>query len=872
MDDRIFDKIDDVDLKKTMEKSYIDYAMSVIASRALPDVRDGLKPVQRRILYAMIELNNGPDKPHRKCARIVGDTMGKYHPHGDSSIYGALVNMAQEWSTRYMLVDGHGNFGSVDGDGAAAMRYTEARLSKISMEMLADINKDTVDFGPNFDETEKEPLVLPSRYPNLLVNGTTGIAVGMATNIPPHNLREVISAVVKIIDNRIEEDRETEIEEILKIVKGPDFPTGGMILGTAGIDQSYRTGRGKIKVRAITDIEPMQNGKNRIVVTELPYMVNKARLIEKIAEMVRDKKIDGITDLRDESSREGMRICIELRRDVNPNVILNQLYKHTQLQDTFGVIMLALVNNEPKVMNLNEMLGYYLKHQEEVVTRRTKYELNKAEERAHILQGLLIALDNIDEVISIIRGSENVQLAKLRLMERFALSDAQAQAIVDMRLRTLTGLERGKLEAEYKELMAKIEELRAILADEKKLLGVIKEEIMEIAEKYGDDRRTSIGFDEYDISMEDLIPRTNTVIAMTKLGYIKRMSIDNFHSQNRGGKGIKGMETIDDDYIEELLMTTTHHYLMFFTNTGKVYRMKAYEIPEASRTARGTAIINLIQLQPGEKITAVIPLKEYKEDHYLFMATKNGIVKKTPVTDYANVRKKGLAAINLREDDDLIEVKFTDNTKDIVLVTKFGQCIRFHETDVRSTGRTSMGVIGMNLSDEDEVVGMQLNTQGEYLLIASEKGLGKLTRMEEFSPQNRGGKGVKCYKITEKTGNIVGVKAVNMDNEIMMITTEGIIIRMKVDGISVLGRVTSGVKLMNLSDDVTVASIAKVREDKSLMENTDESELVSEEEEKASAAAAAEAAKRASGQITETDEELMQELLERAEADSEEEE
>ena len=872
MDDRIFDKIDDVDLKKTMEKSYIDYAMSVIASRALPDVRDGLKPVQRRILYAMIELNNGPDKPHRKCARIVGDTMGKYHPHGDSSIYGALVNMAQEWSTRYMLVDGHGNFGSVDGDGAAAMRYTEARLSKISMEMLADINKDTVDFTPNFDETEKEPVVLPSRYPNLLVNGTTGIAVGMATNIPPHNLREVIGAVVKIIDNRIEEDRETDIEEILKIVKGPDFPTGGMILGTAGIDQAYRTGRGKVKVRAITDIEPMQNGKNRIVVTELPYMVNKARLIEKIAEMVRDKKIDGITDLRDESSREGMRICIELRRDVNPNVVLNQLYKHTQLQDTFGVIMLALVDNQPRVMNLNEMLGYYLKHQEEVVTRRTKYELNKAEERAHILQGLLIALDNIDEVISIIRSSENVQLAKSRLMERFALSDAQAQAIVDMRLRTLTGLERGKLEAEYKELMARIEELKAILADEKKLLGVIKEEIMIIAEKYGDDRRTSIGFDEYDISMEDLIPRSNTVIAMTKLGYIKRMSIDNFHSQNRGGKGIKGMETIDDDYIEELLMTTTHHYLMFFTNTGKVYRMKAYEIPEASRTARGTAIINLIQLQPGEKITAVIPLKEYKEDHYLFMATKNGIVKKTPVTDYANVRKKGLAAINLREDDELIEVKFTDNTKDIVLVTKYGQCIRFHETDVRSTGRTSMGVIGMNIADEYEVVGMQLNTQGEYLLIASEKGLGKLTKMEEFSPQNRGGKGVKCYKITEKTGNIIGVKAVNMDNEIMMITTEGIIIRMKVEGISVLGRVTSGVKLMNLSDDVTVASIAKVREDKSLMEETDESELVTEEEEKMSAAAAAEAAKRASGQVTETDDELMQELLERAEGDSEEEE
>lgn len=874
MDDKIFDRIDEIDLKKTMEKSYIDYAMSVIASRALPDVRDGLKPVQRRILYSMIELNNGPDKPHRKCARIVGDTMGKYHPHGDSSIYGALVNMAQEWSTRYMLVDGHGNFGSVDGDGAAAMRYTEARLSKISMEMLADINKDTVDFGPNFDETEKEPLVLPSRYPNLLVNGTTGIAVGMATNIPPHNLREVIGAVVKIIDNRIEEDRETEIEEILKIVKGPDFPTGGMILGTSGIDQAYRTGRGKVKVRAVSDIEPMQNGKNRIVVTELPYMVNKARLIEKIADLVRDKKVDGITDLRDESNREGMRICIELRRDVNPNVILNQLYKHTQLQDTFGVIMLALVDNQPKVLNLSEMLGYYLKHQEEVVTRRTRYELNKAEERAHILQGLLIALDNIDEVISIIRSSENVQLAKSRLMERFALSDAQAQAIVDMRLRALTGLEREKLEAEYNQLMELIKELKAILANEKKLLGVIREEIMVISNKFGDDRRTSIGFDEYDISMEDLIPVSNTVIAMTKLGYIKRMSVDNFRSQNRGGKGIKGMETIEDDYIEELLMTTTHHYLMFFTNTGKVYRMKAYEIPEAGRTARGTAIINLLMLQPGEKITAVIPIREYKDDHYLFMATKNGIVKKTPVADYANVRKKGLAAITLREEDELIEVKMTDNTKDMILVTRYGQCIRFHETDVRSTGRVSIGVIGMNLSDRDEVVGMQMNTQGEYLLIASAKGLGKLTRMDEFTPQNRGGKGVKCYKITEKTGNIVGVKAVNQENEIMMITTEGIIIRMKVEGISVLGRVTSGVKLMNLDEDITVASIAKVREDKSLMESSDAEELLTEEEEKQSLKNAEEAARKmaAPAQGTETNEELMKELLERAEADQEEQE
>ena len=822
MDDKIFDKIDDVDMKKTMEKFYIDYAMSVIASRALPDVRDGLKPVQRRILYAMIELNNGPDKPHRKCARIVGDTMGKYHPHGDSSIYGALVNMAQEWSTRYMLVDGHGNFGSVDGDGAAAMRYTEARLSKISMEMLADINKDTVDFGPNFDETEKEPLVLPSRYPNLLVNGTTGIAVGMATNIPPHNLREVIGAVVKIIDNQVLENRETSIEEILKIVKGPDFPTGGMILGTAGIDEAYRTGRGKIKVRAISDIEPMQNGKNRIVVTELPYMVNKARLIEKIAELVKEKRVDGITDLRDESNRQGMRVCIELRKDVNPNVILNQLYKHTQLQDTFGVIMLALVNNEPKVLNLHDMLGHYLDHQKEVVTRRTHYELNKAEERAHILQGLLIALDNIDEVIHIIRSSPNVSAAKEALIERFALTEVQAQAIVDMRLRALTGLEREKLEAEYKELMEKIAELKAILADEKKLLTVIRNEISLIAEKYGDDRRTSIGYDEYDISMEDLIPKSNTVIAMTKLGYIKRMSVDNFRSQNRGGKGIKGMETIDDDYIEELLMTTTHHYLMFFTNNGRVYRIKAYEIPEASRTARGTAIINILQLMPGEKITAVIPIQEYREGSYLFMATKNGIVKKTPITDYSNIRKTGLAAISLREEDELIEVKATDNSKDIILVTKYGQCIRFHETDVRSTGRVSMGVIGMNLSDRDEVIGMQMNTQGEFLLIASEKGLGKLTRMEEFTTQNRGGKGVKCYKITDKTGNVIGAKAVDPDNEIMMITTEGIIIRMKVEGISVLGRITSGVKLINLEDDITVASIAKVREDKSLMNEIEE--------------------------------------------------
>ena len=814
MEDNIFDQVHEVDLKKTMEESYIDYAMSFISQRALPDVRDGLKPVQRRVLYSMIELNNGPDKPHRKCARIVGDTMGKYHPHGDSSIYGALVNMAQDWSTRYPLVDGHGNFGSVDGDGAAAMRYTEARLSKISMEMLADIGKDTVDFVPNFDETEKEPTVLPARFPNLLVNGTNGIAVGMATNIPPHNLREVIAAVVKIIDNRIEEQRETGLDEIMEIVKGPDFPTGAQILGRRGIEEAYRTGKGKIRVRAVTNIESMQNGKSRIIVTEIPYMVNKARLIEKMAELVRDKRIDGITAITDESNREGMRINIELRRDANANVVLNQLYKHTQLQDTFGVIMLALVNNEPKTLNLKEMLTYYIRHQEDVVTRRTKYELNKAEERAHILQGLLIALDNSDEVIRIIRGSENTQAAKAGLIERFALSDAQAQAIVDMRLRTLTGLEREKLEAEYKELMKRIEEYRAILADENLLLGVIKKEIQIIADKYGDDRRTSIERDVFDITTEDLIPDENVIITMTHLGYIKRMTPDNFRSQNRGGKGIKGMQTIDDDYIEELLMTSTHHYLMFFTNQGRVYRLKGYEIPEASRTARGTAIINLLQLMPGEKITALIPIREYKEGRFLFMATKKGLVKKTPITDFANVRKTGLTAITLRDDDELIEVKFTNNKKDIFLVTKYGQCIRFHETDVRKTGRASMGVIGMSLSDGDEVVGMQLDTQGEYLLIASEYGMGKLTPITEFSAQNRGGKGVKCYKIMEKTGNVVGVKAVNREHEIMMINTEGIIIQMACEDISVLGRVTSGVKLMSLDPEqnVRVASIAKVKD------------------------------------------------------------
>ena len=813
MEPNIFDKIHEIDLKKTMEKSYIDYAMSVIASRALPDVRDGLKPVQRRVLYSMAELNNGPDKPHRKSARIVGDTMGKYHPHGDSSIYGALVNMAQRWSMRYMLVDGHGNFGSIDGDGAAAMRYTEARLSKISVEMLADIYKDTVDFIPNFDETEKEPTVLPSRFPNLLVNGGTGIAVGMATNIPPHNLREVIAAVVKIIDNQVEEGRQTSMEEVLQIIKGPDFPTGAEILGTRGIEEAYRTGRGKIRVRAVTNIETAPNGKSHIIVTELPYLVNKARLIEKIAELVKTKKIDGITGITDESNREGIRINIELRRDVNANVLLNQLLKHTQLQDSFGVIMLALVNNEPKVLNILQMLEYYLDHQKDVVTRRTKYDLNKAEERAHILEGLLKALDHIDEVIRIIRGSANVAEAKRELMERFELTDPQAQAIVDMRLRALTGLEREKLENEYKELEAKIAELRGILADENKLLGVIRKEILVISEKYGDDRRTKIGFDD-DMSMEDLISDDDTVIAMTNLGYIKRMSVDNFKSQNRGGKGIKGMQTIDEDFIEDLLMTTNHHYIMFFTNTGRCYRIKAYEIPEAGRTARGTAIVNLLQLQPGEKVTAAIPMREIDDDKYLFMATKNGMVKKTPMREYSNMRKTGLQAILLREGDELIEVKVTDNTEDIFLATKFGMSIRFKETDARITGRVSYGVIGMKLDEGDEVVGMQMASQGEYMLVVSEKGYGKRTGISEFKLQLRGGKGLLCYNVTEKTGNLVGMKLLDDGRDIMLITNEGILIRMGVDDISVIGRNTSGVKLMSIDADsnVRVASIAKVRE------------------------------------------------------------
>ncbi|MCR4744188.1 MAG: DNA gyrase subunit A [Lachnospiraceae bacterium] len=823
MDDQIFDRINEVDLKKTMETSYIDYAMSVIASRALPDVRDGLKPVQRRILYSMVELNNYPDKPHRKCARIVGDTMGKYHPHGDSSIYGALVNMAQDWSMRYCLVDGHGNFGSVDGDGAAAMRYTEARLSKISMEMLADINKNTVDFIPNFDETEQEPTVLPSRYPNLLVNGTTGIAVGMATNIPPHNLREVIHAVVKIIDNMIDEDRETEIEEILKIIKGPDFPTGGMILGNRGVDEAYRTGRGKIILRAITDIETLPNGKSQIIVTELPYLVNKAKLIKNIADLVKLKKIDGITDLRDESDREGMRIVIELRRDANANIILNQLYKHTQLQDTFGVIMLALVNNEPHILNILEILKCYLRHQEDVVTRRTQYDLNKAEERAHILEGLLKAIDAIDEVIRLIRSSKTVAEAKEKLVDFLTIDEVQAQAIVDMRLRALAALERERLEGEYAELLEKIKEFKAILSDKKILLGVIKTEISVIADKYGDDRKTEIGFDAGEIADEDMITLENTVITMTHLGYIKRMSVDNFSAQNRGGKGIKGITTIEDDYIEDLLMTTTHNYIIFFTNLGRAYRLKAYEIPEASRNARGIAIVNLLQMLPNEKITATIPIKDYDEDRYLFMVTKNGKVKKTRVMDFSHINKRGIKAINLLDGDELIEVKQTRKDQDLFVVTKSGMCIRFKESDVRAMGRDSIGVKAMNLKDDDEIVGMQTDSQGDSLLLVTENGMGKRTKLSEFNGQKRGGMGHFCYKLNEKTGAIIGVKAVNDEHEVMLITDAGTIIQIRANDVSVLGRSARGVKLMNLSDGVKVAGIAKVR-DEIVQEDDEEKE------------------------------------------------
>ena len=829
MDDKIFDKIEEVDIKKKMESSYIDYAMSVIVSRALPDVRDGLKPVQRRILYSMTELNNTPDKPHRKCARIVGDTMGKYHPHGDSSIYGALVNMAQEWSTRYPLVDGHGNFGSVDGDGAAAMRYTEARLSKVSMEMISDINKDTVDFSPNFDDTEKEPDILPARFPNLLANGTTGIAVGMATNIPPHNMRELIGAIVKIIDNRVNEGRETSLDEIMKIIKGPDFPTGAEILGRRGIEDAYRTGHGKIKVRSVTNIETLPNGKSQIIVTELPYLVNKARLIERIAELVKEKKLDGITAISDHSSREGMRICIELRKDVNANVMLNKLYKMTQLQDSFSVNMLALVDRQPKVLNLLQMLTYYLAHQEEVVTRRTKFDLNKAEERAHILEGLLKALDHIDRIIAIIRGSANTQEAKANLIAEFAFSDAQAQAIVDMRLRALTGLERQKIENEYKELEEKIAQYRAILGDQNKLLGVIREELLITGEKFGDDRLTKIGVDDGEFTDEDLIPDEATVIAKTNLGYIKRMTLDNFRLQNRGGKGIKGMQTIEEDFIEDLFMTTTHYTLLFFTNEGRVYKLKTYEIPEAGRTARGTAIVNLLQLQGGEKVTAIIPIEKFEEDKYLLMATKNAVVKKTPLMSFANVNKNGIRAITLADDDDLIEVKFTDGNRDVLMATANGMCIRFHESDVRSMGRIAAGVRGMKLAEGDEVIGMQLDVQGKCVLCVSENGMGKRTEIDKFTVHHRGGKGISCYKLSEKTGKLVGFKSVEEENEVLIITSQGIIIRTDCASIPIHSRNTSGVKIINVGEGVSVAGVAKVRDDGDSQDEAETSENAPEE-------------------------------------------
>ena len=815
LEPNVFDKVQDVDLKKTMENSYIDYAMSVIVSRAIPDVRDGLKPVQRRVLYSLQSLGVTPDKKTKKCATIVGECMGKFHPHGDSSIYGALVYMGQSWSMRHVLVDKQGNFGSDDGDSPAAMRYTEAKMSKLAGEMLAGINKDTVDFMPNFSNEYDEPTVLPAKFPNLIVNGATGIAVGMATNIPPHNLREVIRAVDLIIDNRIK-DEETTLEDIMKVIPGPDFPTGGIILGRKGIEEAYRTGRGKIKLRAVCEIEPMQNGKHRIVVKELPYLVYRSRVIENIANLVKDKKIDGITYINDASGKGSTaKINIELRKDVNPNVILNQLYKHTQLQTTFGVIMLCIVNGEPKILNLQQILDEYLKHQVNVFTRRTKYDLNKAQERAHILEALLVAVDHIDEIVHTIRAAANTEQAKLDLSAKFGFDDGQAQAIVDMRLRALTGLERDKLKDEYDELEKKIAYYNEILGDPKKMLGVIKGEIDVIADKYGDDRLTKFGYDD-SLEDEDLIPDDDIVIAATRLGYVKRMSPENFKQQNRGGKGIKGMQTINDDIIEDLFMATNHHYIMFFTNTGRCFRIKAYNIPEASRTSRGTALVNLLQLGPDEHVTASFALTDDypSSDQYLLLATKNGMVKKTPIADYANIRKTGLIAMTLRDDDQLIEAKLIDAGEDIMIGTRNGMAIRFNETDVRVTGRSSMGVRGISLDVDDEVIGMQKLSQGDYVLVVSEKGMGKLTHVDEFKAQKRGGKGLHCYRITEKTGRLVGFKLTSKEREIMLITNEGVIIRMSLKDAKDIGRNTSGVKFMNIDPDSTtvIASIAKVRE------------------------------------------------------------
>lgn len=815
MEPNVFDKVQDVDLKKTMENSYIDYAMSVIVSRAIPDVRDGLKPVQRRVLYSLQSLGVTPDKKTKKCATIVGECMGKFHPHGDSSIYGALVYMGQSWSMRHVLVDKQGNFGSDDGDSPAAMRYTEAKMSKLAGEMLAGINKDTVDFMPNFSNEYDEPTVLPAKFPNLIVNGATGIAVGMATNIPPHNLREVIRAVDLIIDHRIN-DQETTLEDIMKVIPGPDFPTGGIILGHKGIEEAYRTGRGKIKLRAVCEIEPMQNGKHRIVVKELPYLVYRSRVIENIANLVKDKKIDGITYINDASGKGSTaKINIELRKDVNPNVILNQLYKHTQLQTTFGVIMLCIVNGEPKILNLQQVLDEYLKHQVNVFTRRTKYDLNKAQERAHILEALLVAVDHIDEIVHTIRAAANTEQAKLDLSAKFGFDEGQAQAIVDMRLRALTGLERDKLKDEYDELEKKIAYYNEILGDPKKMLGVIKSEIDVIADKYADDRLTKFGYDD-SIEDEDLIPDDDIVIAATRLGYVKRMSPENFKQQNRGGKGIRGMQTINDDIIEDLFMATNHHYIMFFTNTGRCFRIKAYNIPEASRTSRGTALVNLLQLGSDEHVTASFALTDDypSSDQYLLLATKNGMVKKTPIADYANIRKTGLIAMTLRDDDQLIEAKLIDAGEDVMIGTRNGMAIRFNESDVRVTGRSSMGVRGISLDADDEVIGMQKLSQGDYVLVVSEKGMGKLTHADEFKAQKRGGKGLHCYRITEKTGKLVGFKLTSKEREIMLITNEGVIIRMSLKDAKDIGRNTSGVKFMNIDpdSDTVIASIAKVRE------------------------------------------------------------
>ena len=830
MEPNIFDKVQDVDLKKTMENSYIDYAMSVIVSRAIPDVRDGLKPVQRRVLYALQTLGVTPDKKTKKCATIVGETMGKYHPHGDSSIYGSLVYMGQPWSMRYVLIDKQGNFGSEDGDSPAAMRYTEAKMSKMAAEMLSGINKNTVDFMPNFSNEYDEPTVLPARFPNLLVNGATGIAVGMSTNIPPHNLREVIAGVDKIIDNRIE-GRKTEIEELLPIVKGPDFPTGATILGKRDVEEAYRTGRGKVKMRAVCEIETMANGKNRIVVKELPYLVYRSRVIEKIADLVKDKKIDGITYIHDAAGKNSQaKINIELRKDVNPQVILNQLYKHTQLQETFGVIMLCIVNGEPRILNLLQILEEFLGHQINVVRRRTEYDLQKCEDRAHILEGLLKALDHIDEIVAMIRAAKNVDEAKQNLISRFGFSDVQAQAIVDMRLRALTGLERERLENEYNDLLAKIAYYKEILGNENKLLSVIQEELDTIAEKYGDDRKTEFTFDK-DFQAEDFISDDDVVITSTSLGYIKRMSPEHFHQQNRGGKGIKGMQTIENDYIEDLFMTTNHHYVMFFTNQGRIFRIKGYEIPEASRTARGTALVNLLSLQENEKVTATLCLRDTNEEKYLILTTKKGVIKKTELSQFANVRKNGMIAITLNEGDQLIEAKLLSEDEEIFLVTKKGMAIEFNEKDVRATGRSSMGVRGIRLNAGDEVIGMQKASQGEHFLLVSEKGYGKLTDKSCFKAQARGGKGIRCYKITEKTGDIVGFKLCDKDRELLLITTEGIMIRINLDKVSILGRNTSGVKLMDIDKDTdtVIASVAKVREtedeeeseEATALENTD---------------------------------------------------